>query len=568
MRAAFTRRLAAFSLCLLACGALPAQAPGEEAASARLPGYFQGFDPRVPTQESYKDWPSRELLERLFGRSWGPRSFRRAALFDQPVLFVLTVDWSRSAQRLATETLRDPEVVHALNQAYILVVANADLRPDLRERYQSGSWPVVAFLLPDGNPMLARVGEPEERPISAGAVDAKTLKFLLDEGAVYWNKRRTDLRQGGLRWAREAKPLAPKAAPADAALSDLMARWMLGNADTLDGGFGVAPKFVIDGLDRYATLREARGLDDLRPHARLTLEALLRSPLYDAREGGAHRLATAPSFGGIRYEKLLTVNATLIRELVSSLEREDSKPLRNALARTADFMMKTLGRAEGGFYLAQAADPRSDDGGGYSRDGRGEAPPVDALLLSAPNARAGAALIQAGKLLADDELVRAGRAALDLVLEAAVTRGRGVGHVIAPVADPRVYLQTQAETALGLLDGYGATGEGGYLDAAQEIVDFVRANLKDPKDSLYQDHLASTRSIGLLAGERRPLRANVRLARAMVGLARHGRGDLYRREAAALLGAMAGELQESGVQGTEAALAIEELLALPAAVED
>jgi uncharacterized protein YyaL (SSP411 family) len=564
MRRALTRRLAAFSLCLIAWGALPAQAPAGEGSPAGLPGYFEGFDPRVPTQETYRDWPPRELLERPFGRSWGPRAFRRAALFDQPVLFVLTVNWSRSAQRIAAETLQDPKVVHALNQGYILVLANADLRPDLRERYQSGSWPVVAFLLPDGNPMLARVGEAHERPITAGAVDAKALKFLLDEGIIYWNKRRADIREGGVRWAGQVTPTPPKPGRADAATSDLLARWMLGNADSLDGGFGIAPKFVVDGLDRYAALRAARGLDDLRPHARLTLEALLKSPLYDAREGGAHRLATAPSFGGIQYEKLLSVNAALIRELVSSLAGTDSQPMREALAATAGFLTTTLGREEGGFYLAQAADPRSVDGGGYWREGEGEPPPLDELVLSAPNARAGAALLQAGNLLDDDRLAAAGAAALDLVLEVAVTPGRGVGHVIAPTADPRVYLQTQAETALGLLDGFEVTGKTGYLDAAQGIVDFVRANLKDPKDDLYQDHLASPRSIGLLSGERQPLRANVRLARAMVGLARNGRGDLYRQEAAALLGAMVGDLQEFGVRGVEAGIAIEELLALSA----
>ena len=74
----------------------------------------------------------------------------------------------------------------------------------------------------------------------------------------------------------------------------------------------------------------------------------------------------------------------------------------------------------------QAADPGSPDGGGYWRGETEKTPPVDPIVLSGPNAAAGAALIRAGHWLDDPQLSSAGRAALDLVYERAYALGQGV----------------------------------------------------------------------------------------------------------------------------------------------
>jgi hypothetical protein len=160
----------------------------------RVPTYFDGFDLTVPAPESYRGWPTSEMLEQLYAIPWGQRAFRRAGLFGQPVFFVLTVNWNRAGQELARSTLQDPEVLHRLNQGYITVLVNADLRPDIRERYQTGGWPVVAFLLPDGNPLLSRVNERGvAKPITTSAVDRESLLFLLREASVYWSRQRAAL---------------------------------------------------------------------------------------------------------------------------------------------------------------------------------------------------------------------------------------------------------------------------------------------------------------------------------------------------------------------------------------
>lgn len=540
-----------------------AVAAGE--AEPTVPTYFESFDPAVPALETYRDWPPDEALERFYGLPWSRMAFRRAELFGRPVFFVLAVNWNRPSQRLAKEILADPTVARTLNQGYISVVVNADLRPDIRERYQTGAWPAMAFLLADGNPMLSNANDVgEAQPITTSTLNKETLTFLLREGTVYWKKWPGLLMSLGAQWMESEGPEAPEPGPVDAAASELMARWLLGNADREEGGFGVSPKFLVPGLDEYAALREARSLPALRHQSRLTLEKLVASPLFDGREGGIHRLAAAPSYKEIQYEKLLAGNAHLMRELTWSLRGSDSEKLRTALRKTATFVTGTLGRPGGGFFLAQAADTRSADGGEYwRRGGRGEPPPVDELVLSAPNATAGAALLRAGIMLGEQQFIDAGQAALDVVYEQGYRAARGVRHAIDPPMERGVYLSTQAGVALAFLDAYETTGRQRYLDAADDIVAFTNRNLRSERHSAFSDHLPESSPIGLLGNERRPFRPNVRLARAMIRLAIHGVDDGYREQALGVLEYYAGDLSAFGVHGVEAALAIEETLAEP-----
>ena len=567
------RALALIFLSLLGTIATPGQElpapPGEggpEGGETPGPNFLEGIDLTQPALEAFKAWPSEALQSRAYWLPWSALSFQRAALYGRPVLFVLTVPWNRLAQRMTAETLTDPAVLRQANQGWVTVVQRADRRPDIQERYQTGTWPVIAFLLPDGHPMLSQANEQQvARPITAGFSDAKTLTFLLDQGQIYWERWSNVLRGVGQVWAKGEGGAEPEPGAVKDDASDQVARWMLGNADRKLGGFGAAPKFPLLGLSEYARLRDARLVPALREHARFTLEQLVASPLHDRREGGFHRLAAAPEWGAVQYEKMLDRNGQLLRELTVELRGGVSPPLQDALADTTRFLLATLGRPGGGFYLAQVADPSSADGGHYwtAEVDRGTPPPVDRLLVSGPNALAGAGLLRAGAWLNEAAATAAGRGALDLVLERAYTRGRGVDHVIEGRPEPRRFLVAQADVAFGLVDAYETTGDARYLAAARDIVDFSLANLLLPGETALRDHLPEAVEIGLLANPRRPMAENARLARVMRRLALHGQGEIYGERAASILGSYAGNLTLYGAQAVEAAVAVEEMIREP-----
>jgi len=526
------------------------------AAEPERPLYLEGLDLALPTQELFRQWPSSELVERPYWLPWGGGALNRAALFNRPIFFVLDVNWSRAAAATVQGALADRGVLREVNRGFVSVRVNADMRPDVRERYRTGSWPTIAFLLPNGKPMLSRVNDQGvDRPITTGAVDVEPLLFLLREGSKYWSLVPDELVRRADEWSKTEGPRKPLLGVVEASASDKMAQWMLANADGTDGGFGAAPKFVIPGLVGYTTLRAARGADDLVDHGLWTLDRLVVSPLYDEIDGGIRRLAAAPDFGDVQSEKLLAGNATLVRELALSLRYRESQALREALRSTTAFVSNVLHRDGGGFYLAQvAAEPDRVDGA---------PPPVDSIVLAGPNAMAGAAMIRAAATLEDPELERIGLEALHLVRDRAFSSGRGVRHVIEPIPSTRQYLEALADTAFGFLDAYETTGDDSFLNAARAIADDAIASLDDPDSSAMLDHKPDAIALGLLGNPRRPLLANVRMARALTRLHLHGFGERYREAALGILGYFSGDLSGFRAHGIEAALGIEEAISEP-----
>ncbi len=552
-------------LCFLLLLALTVGVAPRAQESTEMPFYLEGVNLELPTQEGFRSWPPPSLVERMYPHPWAFASFQKATLFARPVVLVLTVNWNRSAQRLAAETLRTSEVIRAINQDYIVVLVNADLRPDVRARYETGVWPVVSLLLPDGNPMLSQAHDMDKAaPITTGAVTPELMEFFVEEGAVYWDRWPGLLMRSGAEWSREDVASAPEPGVLDTEASERLARGLAGNADRVDGGFGALPKFLVAGVSRYAALLDARGVSNLTEHGRLTLDKLVASPLYDSKEGGLHRLAAGPAYTKIEYEKLLRINAAFVDELTDSLRVEDSESLRRALSETAKFIVDVLGDPKGGFHLAQFADGNSPDGGGFwERPGSSGSPPVDPLILSGPNALAGAALIRAGALLDRQDLREKGLAALERIHAETYSPGRGVLHAIHPAGDPRLYLSTLADVAAGFVDGYETTGEPRFLEAAKQVVDATLLNLREGGVPALRDTLPEARTIGLLANPRRPLRPNVRLARTLFRLSLHGLDPRYGERAKEILEYFCGDLSVAGGRAVEAGIAIEELLTEP-----
>jgi hypothetical protein len=542
----------------------------ENAAAASAGGasvFLKGVDLNVPAQEGFRGWPPPEFRNRVYPLPWSRYVFQQAKLFGRPLLFVLGVPSSRPVQRFYTETIQDPRVQEAINEGFVLVVVNADRHPDIKERYQTGTWPSIALLMPDGNPMVSQANpQGKSLPITAGFLDAEGMLFLLEQGRLYFDKWRNFLEGVGQHWARSEDSAEGEPGKIDAESSDRVARWLLGNEDRTNGGFGSGARFVVPGLVEYAAIRGARGAPALGKPTRRALDKLLDSALYDGEHGGVHRIASTAEFAGIQYEKPLATNVRLLRELCWALREEESPLHRSALEGTTRFLTTVLARPDGGFNNAQMADPKSKDGGGYWQAPAGEAvrpPPVDRLVLSGPNALAAASLLRVAALTGDENLEVGARKTLNLVLERAYTRGRGVDHVIEANPDPRRYLTTQAEAAFGFADAYEATGDRRYLDAAKDIVDFSWANLRSGEEAALRDHLAERDEPGILGNPRRPVEDNVLLARVMLRLGLQGLGSEYTDRAKAILGRYAGNLAAYQVHGAAAALGIEEAIRPP-----
>ena len=547
--------------------AAPAPVSGAEFV---MPPYLKGINLDLPVQAAFREWPPTALEERPYWLPWTGLSFRRAELFDQPIFLLVSVPWNRYGQRIMKEALADPMVLRTLNHDYVSIVVRADRHPEVYARYGTGNWPAISLLLPDGAPMLSQVNpKGVALPITVGYVDTKTMLFNLNEGRKYFDKWHNVL--DGVSQIYEKRVDLEESKPGTVSVKAIepVVKWLVANADAKNGGFGIAPKYPLPGLMEWGYLRADRQQPALAAIGRNTLEKLSASPLHDSADGGFHRLAAAPDWGGIQYEKMLEGNAALVRELVFALRENSSPVLRDALIGTTRYLTTVLARPGGGFFQAQSADPTSPDGGGYwkstPRDAS-KAPGVDKLVLAGKNALAGAALLRAGALLGDAGLEKSGRAALDLVLSRSVQSGRGVNHVVEPDPDEGRFLVSQAEAAFGFVDAYESTGDPRYLAAAKDIAQFVRNNLGTATETAYRDHLATGPEFGMLDMPLRPMSDNAKFARVLVRLDAHGAVADGREVAKAILGNYAGDLAVHGPRAIEPTLAIEELIAEPLVV--
>ena len=539
------------------------------AASGPAVAQERWIDFGVPVQQQYATWPPADLVHRNYWYPWSWRSFHRAGLFNKPVFLFIDSRWNLNAHRSREELVGSPEVQERLNQGYIAIYVNGDMRPDVVERYQTGTMPVMSLLLPTGNPLITNnTPTGEGMPITIGAVDQERMLFLLEQGGIYFDQWTNFLTHVGQEWAGMIEPEDPVSGEPGEAASDSLSQWISANWDRSDGGFGLAPKFVIPGLPEYARIRRARYLPATAELTANYLPKLLAGPLHDQVHGGIHRMAAAPDWQGMQYEKLLDRNATFLRQTTLAYLDRPSELYRDAAFGAARFILESLADPEGGFYLGQTADFESEDGGGYWNNPEQftKEPEVDQLGLSAPNAQAGAALIRAGIVFDRAEMVAAGHQALDRILKEGYRAGRGVRHALSPSSPDQSFLETQADVAFYLLDAYQSSGERRYYDASLNIVEYCTNNFRLPGETRFRDHIPEPDPIGLLNSRRMPFRANIQLARTMIRLGHLGAARRYFLEAEDLLAEYAGSLAMFRVHGVVAGLALEELLAKPVIV--
>ena len=562
-------------IALVLVGALgvPAFADETEPAEppvAPMPFYLEGIDLNQPAQHAFRGWPPEALRDRAYWLPWSRLAFQRASVLQQPVMLVLTVPWSLPSQKVLSESLSDVRVLRVANESVLMVLVNADRRPDIRDRYRTGVLPVIGLVLPNGMPMLSQANPTGMAlPITLGYVRPDGLLFALQEGRVYFDRWQGLL--SGIAQAYEARTgqVTPTSGSVRVESSDFFARWLLGNLDAEAGGFAPAPRAVLPGLGEYAAIRASRGLPALDEASLLTLGGVARSPLRDARDGGFHRMASLPDWKGIQYEKLLAVQAEFLRESSVELRRNDAEVVRAAARDTVRFLGDVLARPEGGFYQAQVADAGSVDGGGWwteDRAGRA-APSVDRTVLTGPNASTGAALLRIANVLDDPRAAELGTSALRVVLEKGFLPGRGAIHALDGIGTDRRFLETQAETAFALEDAYESTGDERLLRASEDIAGFALRNLAREGEVALRDFLSGGSEIGLLAFPRWPARDNLRLARALIRLHYLGLGDgkLLAR-AREIIGAFPVDPALDGSAGIEGALAVEEATREPLVV--
>ncbi|WSQ11502.1 thioredoxin domain-containing protein [Streptomyces sp. NBC_01231] len=313
---------------------------------------------------------------------WSDGAFEEARKRNVPVLLSVGYSSCHWCHVMAHESFEDQETADYLNAHFVSVKVDREERPDVDAVYMEavqaatgqGGWPMTVFLTPDAEPFYfgayfppaPRQGMPGFRQVLQGVQQA-------------WAERRDEVAEVAGKIVRDLAGREISYGDSQAPGEEELAQALLGLTREYDpqrGGFGGAPKFPPSMVVEFLLRHHARtGAEGALQMARDTCERMARGGIYDQLGGGFARYSVDRDWTVPHFEKMLYDNALLCRayaHLWRSTSRdgvadEHSELARRVALETADFMVRELRTAEGGF--ASALDADSDDGNGKHVEG-------------------------------------------------------------------------------------------------------------------------------------------------------------------------------------------------------
>jgi uncharacterized protein YyaL (SSP411 family) len=302
---------------------------------------------------------------------WGPAALERAAREDRPILLSIGYSACHWCHVMERESFEDAGTAALMNELFVNIKVDREERPDLDQLYQlvvqlqrrSGGWPLTVFLTPEKKPFFGGTYFPPEDRHGLPSF-RKVLRLVADA----YKERRADVdteadevsraihtvveRQGSERAVALGKDLLERAA------ESLGRRF-----DDEHGGFGSRPKFP-NTMPLDILLRRGALESDDRALARVThaLGAMRGGGVRDQLAGGFHRYSTDARWLVPHFEKMLYDNALLLRLYVDAYRATGDARWRETAASTAEYVVRDMQSASGGFYATEDADSEGEEG--------------------------------------------------------------------------------------------------------------------------------------------------------------------------------------------------------------
>jgi len=297
---------------------------------------------------------------------WQPEAFETARKRDVPVLLSIGYAACHWCHVMAHESFEDGDVARVLNDGFVPIKVDREERPDIDAVYMAattattghGGWPMTVLITPDGDPFYCGTYFPKGH-------------FLQLLGAVSeaWRTQRDQVLGSGAHIAdaiRTATAPVPAHPVTSSTLDAAVARLARG-FDWENGGFGGAPKFPPSMVLEFLLRHHGRTADPTALElAARTCEAMARGGMYDQLAGGFSRYAVDAAWVVPHFEKMLYDNAQLARGYLHWWKATGSELARRIACETADFIIRDLGTADGGFASALDADTEGVEGLTYS----------------------------------------------------------------------------------------------------------------------------------------------------------------------------------------------------------
>ena len=483
---------------------------------------------------------------RVEWRSWEPSAFEEAAASDVPILLSLTATWCAPCHEMDARTFAEPRIAANVNDGFVPIRVDVDRHPRVRERYNMGGFPTVAFLTPSG-----------ELLTGSTYLDPDGMRQVIDAVRELWADR-------GNEAGRIPRALTdePPWGELDRRIDEQLAGQLRAQFDDVHAGWGTDAKFPLPRTIEYALKRD-------RDLAVGTLDAIERH-LMDPIDGGFFRFAERRDWSDVHYEKTAATNAAIVRAFASGYLYTGEDRYRAAAENGVEFLTDELwtGIAVGGsigpgagerYYEADPAD-RPDT----------HSPRRDPTIYAGENGLAATALAEYYAYTDDDRA----REYAERILAAIDTELIDDGVVVRYCTDEAVgdatLLSDCARTLTAYIRARQVFGTLSIENESNDPLSIARSIADETIDRLFVDGAlldGPPTGLGLCDRPLRPIDSTAEFAHALVELSILTGNDRYASVAHEALSAFAGAADRMGVQVADYAAATARLLDGPLVID-
>ncbi|QBD82156.1 thioredoxin domain-containing protein [Ktedonosporobacter rubrisoli] len=509
----------------------------------------------LPIPEVFRFSPRPNQAHKIHWRSWGKDAFQEAIQQDKPIFLMIMSSWCQWCHIMDETTLSEPSIISIINNDYIPIRVDSDIRPDVNQRYNQNGWPSVALLSSEGEILWGGVYVPP-----------KQMLYYLGYVRRYYSEHRLEIAEQvrdlqdrrftrSLTQVLPGSGLRPLLSEERVALEDLPRAAGAVLRDLFDadyGGFTIHPHLKFPHAEALELLLMLSR--DKQPEALemvcYSLSQMRDGGLWDKEEGGFFRYSAASDWSMPHTEKMLEENAAMLRLVALTAHATQDQQWFDLAKRLLLYVNNTLWQPQSCLFSgSQSADEEYYEPGPYSRASR-EAPHVDTTIYTAWNARMISSYFLASKLLNYPSLDSIAMRALDALCERMMHRDGCVYHY-AIDGSPALPGQLTDLVWLGhaLLDAYELHEHKRYLETAIALMHFACQELLDKESGLFYDYPVDPEAMGRLAVRSQPLAENAVAAECLLRMAAYSKRANLRDTGLLVLSSCLNKYYRTGIQG-------------------